>query len=152
MLAAASAAPPFLPWVLAGVGLFLFVAGSLVRREVLLHPGYVALAVATAFALEDAPLFRGLFAVVAWFALMLFHLYVWREVLARLRRSHGPGHATDPQSLVGAIGDVKLVGDHKVVRVVDEDWPLVGDPDPPVGATVQVVGADAGRLRVRLLD
>lgn len=138
---------------LLGIAALLIVIDFFVASDALTHVAYVLLSILVALHVDVHPLYRSLAGCGAWFALVAFHYLVWRKALRRFAdRVVAPDHFKDaPQRVVGAVGELKVIEERRMVAIDGDLWPL--DPAQAgeafaAGHAVRVVKVNDGAVQV----
>ncbi|MCK6474826.1 MAG: hypothetical protein L6R28_24160 [Planctomycetes bacterium] len=138
---------------LLGIAALLVAIDFFIATDLPTHVAYVLLSILVALNVDVHPLYRSLAGCGAWFALVVFHYLVWRQVLRRFAdRVVTPDRFKDaPQRVVGAVGELKVIEERRMVAIDGDLWPL--DPAQAgeafaAGHAVRVVKVNGGAVQV----
>ena len=118
------------------------------------HIAYVLASVVLARMVEAPILVRILAGILAWFALVAFHYWVWRKLVGKFtNRFVAPEkYKSGLDRLIGATGTAKAIEQTRMVEIEGDLWPYEGAEGVASGTKVKVIAVHENKLVVEPLN
>jgi len=112
---------------------------------------YVLIAFLVSWNLDVPFLYQILIALISWFALVIFHFTIWKNVVQKIVNQYlaPTKHIDGPERLVGATGKLRYVENSWFIQIDGDLWPCEVMNDMLEGRAVEVKGFQDGIIKIK---
>jgi membrane protein implicated in regulation of membrane protease activity len=112
---------------------------------------YVLIAFLVSWNLEVPFLYKILIALISWFALVIFHFAIWKNVVQKIVNQYlaPTKHVDGPERLVGGTGKLRYVENSWFIQIDGDLWPCEIMSDMLEGREVQVKAFQDGIIKIK---
>jgi membrane protein implicated in regulation of membrane protease activity len=135
------------------IAAILFVIDFFINSDVPTHISYILLCFLVALNVHAHILVKALCGLLAWFLLVFFHYWVWKEFLQKFTDNFvAPDKIkSGPESLIGVRGEVKIIEEIRMVLVKGDLWPIAEPEKFADGDLVVIIGNIGSELFLKKL-